>query len=300
MNAVAITDVLDKGGAQFRRALPEHIPVERFKRVAQTAILNSPILMRADPRALLTELVKAAQDGLLPDGREAAIVPTGAGVSYRPMVAGILKKARNSGEIAGISCEVAYKGEKFSVVLGDEPKITHERDLEAADDAPWVAVYAVATLKSGEKVRAVMTRAQVFRIRDRSDAYRAWKAGKIKSTPWDTDPEEMAKKTVIKRLAKLLPSSTDKDEALRRTIEREDDEHTLEASVEPEVAVQPPTDRMAALEAAVVAEDGGPPDDGWPGPDVPAAPAAPVLQNVSQEELKALAQDPAPVRGPGR
>jgi hypothetical protein len=49
----------------------------------------------------------------------------------------------------------------------------------------------------------------------------------------------------------------------------------------------------------VVAEDGSPPDDGWPGPDVPAAPAAPVPQNVSQQELAALAQDPAPVRRPG-
>lgn len=254
MNAVAIVKVLDAGVSQFRAALPDHISVEKFKRVAQTAILNSPNLSRAEPRQLLTELVKCAQDGLLPDGREAAIVPTSGGVSYRPMVAGILKKARNSGEIAGISCEVVYEGERFTVQLGDDPKLVHERSLEAADTGKWIAVYAVATLKSGEKVRAVMTQGQVLRIRDRSDAWRAFKNGKIKSTPWGTDEEEMSKKTVIKRLAKLLPSSTDKEGALHRVIDREDDTPTIDAApVQPDP--EPQTEaRMDAIEAAIDAE----------------------------------------------
>lgn len=257
MNAVAIVKVLDAGVSQFRAALPDHIPVERFKRVAQTAILNSPHLARAEPRALLTELVKAAQDGLLPDGREAAIVPTKDGVSYRPMVAGILKKARNSGEIAGIACEAVYEGETFSVQLGDDPKLVHERNLEAADSGKWIAVYAVATLKGGEKVRAVMTRGQVLKIRDRSDAWRAFKNGKIKSTPWATDEEEMAKKTVLKRLAKLLPSSTDKEDALRRTIERDEDTDALPTIDAEPPAHEPAGSRMDMLEEAVTAEPVG-------------------------------------------
>ncbi len=288
-NAVAIVQVLDKGMSQFKAALPDHIPPDRFKRVAQTAILNNKYLAAADPRALLTELVKCAQDGLLPDGREAAIVPTNNGVSYRPMVAGILKKARNSGEIAGIACEMVYEGERFKAVLGDEPSLTHERDFEAADSGKWIAVYAIATLKSGEKQRAVMTKGQVLRIRDRSDAWKAFKAGKIKSTPWGTDEEEMAKKTAIKRLGKMLPSSTDKDEALRRTIEREDDIPTIDAApVQPDPGPQAET-RMDAIEGAI---DAGQDDDFL---DVPAAEAHPApTENMSHADLMAMADEEAP------
>jgi hypothetical protein len=44
--------------------------------------------------------VKLAQDGLLPDGREAAVVMFGNKAQAMPMIAGILKKVRQSGEVA--------------------------------------------------------------------------------------------------------------------------------------------------------------------------------------------------------
>lgn len=251
---------------EFALVLPAHIKPERFARVAQTAILSNPDLLRADKRSVLAELVKCAQDGLLPDGREAAIVSVWErdpvtkegrkGASYRPMLAGILKKARNSGEIASLHAEVAYEGETFRVHLGDNPTIEHERDLTAADDRPWIAVYAVATLRNGEKVRAMMTRAEVLRIRDRSDAWRAFKAGKIKSTPWSTDEIEMAKKTVIRRLSKLLPMSTDKEAALREAIERDDQDYPPIEHVSLDSLPPPrPASRLAAIEAALAPDD---------------------------------------------
>src|SRR3954465_4392012 len=66
---------------QFKRmesevgaALPQHIPVERFMRVVLTAVNESPDLLDADRRSLLGASLKAAQDGLLPDGRDGALV----------------------------------------------------------------------------------------------------------------------------------------------------------------------------------------------------------------------------------
>ena len=59
---------------QFHAALPAHIPAKKFVRVACTAIQTDPKLMDADRTSLYAACTKAAQDGLLPDGREAALV----------------------------------------------------------------------------------------------------------------------------------------------------------------------------------------------------------------------------------
>ncbi|TGQ26791.1 recombinase RecT, partial [Mesorhizobium sp. M4B.F.Ca.ET.214.01.1.1] len=62
---------------QFKAALPAHIPVERFARVVMTAIQNKPELLSAPRKDLFNAAMKAAQDGLLPDGREGALVLRG-------------------------------------------------------------------------------------------------------------------------------------------------------------------------------------------------------------------------------
>ena len=201
---------------QFKFALPAHIPVERFARVVMTAIQNNPKLVTNCTRqSLWNAAMKAAQDGLLPDGREGAIVQNVDQAGWRPMIAGIRKKVRNSGEIATWDVHVVHAKDKFAYRLGDDPFIMHEPSLED-DPGPTIAAYSIAVLKSGEKSRDVMTMGAIRRIRDRSDAWKAYKANKIKSTPWQTDEDEMAKKTVARRHSKVLPMSTDLDDLIRR------------------------------------------------------------------------------------
>lgn len=78
--------------AQFKAALPAHIPVERFMRVILTAIQNNPALLQVSRKSLFNAAVKAAQDGLLPDSREGAIVPYKDEAQWLPMIAGLRKK----------------------------------------------------------------------------------------------------------------------------------------------------------------------------------------------------------------
>lgn len=219
--AVALREfqqTVEERRADFSNALPAHIPVARFERVVMTAIQNNLQLLDAPRRELFNACVKAAQDGLLPDGREGALVcrpsRNGVTVTWQPMIAGIRKKVRNSGEIATWDVQAVHENDAFEFELGDEPFIKHRPALK--DRGELIAVYSVATLKSGEKSRDVMSVDDVNRIRDRSDAWRAYKAGKIKSTPWATDYAEMAKKTVARRHAKVLPMSTDLDDLIRR------------------------------------------------------------------------------------
>lgn len=204
--AVLRADLQNMEG-QFKAALPAHIPVERFMRVVMTAIQNNPDLInKVDRRSLWNAAIKAAQDGLLPDGREGAIVPYNGQAQWMPMVAGIRKKVRNSGEIATWEVQVVHERDAFEFELGDEPFIKHKPDLSGNPGAV-LAAYSIAVLKSGEKSREVMSIAAIEKVRTRS---------KSKSGPWFTDYEEMCRKTVARRHSKVLPMSTDLDDLLRR------------------------------------------------------------------------------------
>lgn len=197
---------MDVMAPEFRNALPSQIPVERFQRVAMTAINRNPDLLAANRKSLFEACMLAAQDGLMPDGREAALVVFGGRVTYMPMVAGIRKKVYQSGEITSLVARAAHENDEFEVVYGDDERIVHKPNLD--NPGKIIAVYAIATYRDGAKARDVMSLTEVNRIREMS---RNKTAG-----PWRDHYEEMAKKTVIRRLAKSLPLSAEADETIRR------------------------------------------------------------------------------------
>lgn len=222
---------------EFGDALPKHIPVERFRRVLMTACQNEPKLLQCDRRSLFLAASKCAADGLLPDGRDAALVPHNDTknkkmvAQYFPMVGGIRKKARNSGEIATWDVHAVYQGDKFDYELGDEPFIRHKPTL--GERGNLIAVYSIAVLKSGEKSRDVMSLSDVMKIRALS---------KGTNTPWANPVffPEMAKKTVAKRHAKVLPTSTDLDDLLRQ----DDALYNLEGASDKTIDAEPTPRRV--------------------------------------------------------
>lgn len=230
-NLPAVQEVrgaIEKMAPQFKAALPAHVSVDKFVRVTLTAVQTNPQLLEADRRTLFAAATKAAQMGLLPDGREGAIVTFKNQAQWMPMVAGIMKLVRNSGEISTWSVQAVYENDHFDFCLGDEEHITHKPAL--AKRGNLIAVYSIVTMKDGEKSREVMSVEDVNQIRTRS---RSGNSG-----PWQTDFAEMAKKTVVRRHSKRLPLSTDIDGVIK-----EDDELFM-----PEPAPQ------AAPEAAQDAE----------------------------------------------
>lgn len=212
MDAMRVT--LKNMSTEFQAALPPQINTEKFIRTTLTAIQMNPELLTADRKSLLGSCMKAAQDGLLADGREAALVifrtKEGPKVQYMPMVGGILKKVRNSGELASISAQVAYDKDLFEYELGDDERIVHKPFL-GEERGKQIAVYAIAKTKDGAIYREVMSVADVEKVRAAS------KTGKF--GPWVDWWDEMAKKTVIRRLAKRLPSSADVDQVMANDLE---------------------------------------------------------------------------------
>jgi recombination protein RecT len=152
---------LQQMAPEFRAALPAHVSVEKFTRVAQTAIQNQPDLANVDRKSLFGAIVRLAQDGLLPDGREAAIVKFGDKAQAMPMIAGILKKIRQSGEVAYVSAQVVHELDHFVWTLGFEESVEHAPPPLDQPRGKAIGAYATAVLKDGSpsgcRCRAIWT-----------------------------------------------------------------------------------------------------------------------------------------------
>ncbi|NIJ18455.1 recombination protein RecT [Sphingomonas naasensis] len=219
---------LERRANDFKMALPAHITPEKFQRTVMTAAQSNPDLLRADRGSLITSCMKAAQDGLLPDGREAAIVTfntkkqidgqwqTVTLAQYMPMVFGLRKKILQSGEISAIETNVVYRREVeegfFVFEAGTEAMLRHKPMLDLTDedlhDDNIVAAYSVASMKDGTKSFEVMRRAEINKVRQASQTGKI--GGKYPPKgPWVDWFAEMARKTVMRRHSKTLPMSGD-------------------------------------------------------------------------------------------
>lgn len=193
---------------EFKAALPDHIDVDKFTRVAMTAIQTNPQLQNADRRSLFGACVRLAQDGLLPDGREAALVMFKDKAQAMPMIAGILKKVRQSGEVSKINAFVVHENDHFKVSYGFDEDVEH---IPPGLDKPRgkaIGAYATAVLKDGSRLLEVMSLEEIEAVRKVSRA--------ANNGPWVQWWGEMARKTVMRRLSKRLPMSTDVEELIRR------------------------------------------------------------------------------------
>ena len=209
---------------EFANALPSHIKPEKFQRVVMTVVQLQPDLLKSDRRSLFAACLKCAADGLIPDGREAALVVFSGKVQYFPMFTGIQKRVRNSGEIASIQAHVIYENDEFTWTQGSEASIQH-RPKFPGDRGKAVGAYAIAKFKDGSDPQVeVMDWATVERIRNVSKS--------ASSGPWAAWPEEMARKSVFRRLAKWLPLDAESDALFRR-----DDEAGAPTVSEPSGAI---------------------------------------------------------------
>ena len=193
---------------QFARALPRHLAPERFARIAITALTRTPKLADCTPASVMRCLLDLSAMGLEPDRRRAHLIPYGAECTLIIDYKGLVELIRRSGDVASIRAETVCENDHFEWSNG---AIEHKIDWRK-DRGQVQAVYAIARLTSGEEQTAVMTRAEVEAIRNRS---RAGKSG-----PWVTDWAEMAKKTAVRRLAKMLPLAFE----VAQHIERDDDQ----------------------------------------------------------------------------
>jgi recombination protein RecT len=243
-----VRDLILKNRSQIEMALPKHLSTDRLIRMALTSFSTTPRLLEATPRSLLGAVIQCAQLGLEPGtigmaylvpyrNRKRGITE----VQFIPGYRGLLMLARRSGEISTIQAHCVYAEDAFSYSYGLTPALTHTPS-EKEDRGSLTHVYAVARLKDGGAQFDVMTKAEVDTHRDRYS--RAAKEG-----PWVTEYPEMAKKTILRRLCKLLPASVELNTAVllseRAELQLPQDLESLAPPDDSEGPGKSPLDRLA-------------------------------------------------------
>lgn len=205
---------------------------DRFIATAKTAIqthVQKDRLEQADRQSLYLSIKKAATDGLMPDNREAALVVYGNQVQYQPMVQGLVKLARQSGEIVSIASEVVYSNDKFKLDFTmDGIDFCHSPCWDNDRGEP-ILVWATVKLKSGEVIARAYPKKRIDAIATRSKQPDNYNPNKGK------DWEEFWRKAAIRNILKYAPKSTQLEKVLSQSdFEFEQEKNNQENVIEQE------------------------------------------------------------------
>lgn len=222
-----VVRMLDDRASALMELLPDQAAADRFRRVSVQAIVRNPELLQCTPESVILSIFEAAAQGLEPTGAAggAHLVPYNVNVGTKqspryekraqliPDYRGVIRLVtKPPSDVQSLEARVVKEGDEFTYELGLDPVVHHIPSL--APDRSTKAtthVYAIARLRDGSTIPDVEDRAGIERVRGR---------GKSRQfSPWDSDWDEMAKKTIIKRLAKVLPVRPE----IRSILVREDE-----------------------------------------------------------------------------
>lgn len=193
---------------EIAKALPSVITPERFTRIVLSAISVNPKLGSCTPASFLGAMMTSAQLGLevnTPLGQAYVLPYNNKGTleaQFQLGYKGLIDLAYRSGEVEVIQAHVVYENDEFQCEYGLEPKLTHKP--ADTDRGEAIKVYAIFKTKSGGYGFEVMSMEDV-----RKHAAKYSKSYTNSFSPWKTNFEEMAKKTVLKKVLKYAPLKSD-------------------------------------------------------------------------------------------
>lgn len=275
---------------ELKVALPDGVTPDRFIRLAITALQASPdIAEHCDQPSILRSLLAAAQMGLVPDGKEAALVAFGGKATLIPMIGGFRKIAADHGWT--IRTGTIREHDDFDFELGDAPRLTHRPPRPGVERGELIGAYAVGKHIDGRVEIEVMSAADVAKVRAVSKS--------ANRGPWKEWEDRMWEKTPGRRLFAKLPLG-DGDERIARIIalsrvEPDEARATLYGPARSQAQLPPAAEDVGGQQAEALmgnASAPGPTDDdaGDGEPDLePQAEASPFTPPVDPAEDPAVA-----------
>lgn len=203
-----IKDYINLYSKEIAKALPSVLTPERFSRMAMTAITKTPKLAECSPQSFIGSLLTAAQLGLEPNTPlgQAYLIPFYNGkkriyeCQFQVGYKGMIDLCNRSGEIKNIEAHIVYENDEFEFEYGLDSKLKHKPCMSDKGAPVWV--YALYRLNNGGYGFEVMS---VDDCMAHGEKY----SKAFNNSPWQTNPEEMMKKTVLKKVLKYAPIRSD-------------------------------------------------------------------------------------------
>jgi len=198
---------LGKMQKELQVALPQGMAASRMIRVAMTTIQKNPDILDCSTRSILAAVVEACQLGLTVDG----VLGHGYLVPYKPKgqpfaiaqfqigYRGFIHLAWRSASMV-VAADIVHQNDLFDFEDGTTPWLKHKKLLDG-DRGKAKAIWAVARATDGQHLQVVLTVGEVEKVQNQAQS------GGSRFSPWNTHWDEMAKKTAVRRLAKMLPIS---------------------------------------------------------------------------------------------
>ena len=227
----SMRDLVISMQGQIKAALPSVLTPERFTRIVLTTLSSNRQLQECKPETFLGAMMQAAQLGVEPNtplGQAYLIPYRNHGqleCQFQLGYKGLIDLAYRSGAIRDISAHTVYSGDVFEFEYGFEPKLVHRPAM--ADRGDPIAYYAVYHTKDGGGSFMVMSLEDV-----QEHKHKYSKAAGKGFSPWQTNFDEMAKKTVLKRLLKYAPLKTEFVRAVST-------DETIKTNIVPDMADAP-------------------------------------------------------------
>ena len=210
-------------------------PPEKVKQELSFAVQHinkSAQLGKCTPESRLQSVLNIANIGLSlnPASKEAYLIPRWNNTLKQmecvlePSYIGLVKLLTDSKSITSIACQIVYEGDAFEIDLANNQNPVKHVPQFGNPDKKIKGVYAIATLHDGSRQVELMDVSEINKIRDRSETYKAYVEGKIKSCTWVSDYAEMCRKTVIKRIYKYLPR-TDRMKFIDEAVKADNSEY---------------------------------------------------------------------------
>lgn len=209
-----LNDLLIKMGPEIQRALPNNMSAERMARIAMTAVSNTPKLLECDQISFVAALMQSSQLGLEPNTGlgQAYLIPYGNKVQFQISYKGLIELATRSGQYKAIYAHEVYANDEFKYSYGLNKDLVHVPSQQPEGEP--IGYYAVYHLKNGGYDFVYWTRERI----DQHAKKFSMAVQKGYTSPWSTNYDSMAKKTVLKEVLKYAPKSIE----LQKTVEADE------------------------------------------------------------------------------
>ncbi|MGG3450230.1 recombinase RecT [Domibacillus aminovorans] len=221
----SLNGLLKRMGPEIQRALPKHMDADRMARIALTAVRTTPKLLECDQMSFLAALMQSAQLGVEPNTGlgQAYLIPYGKQVQFQLSYKGLIDLAVRSGQYKAIYAHEVYINDELVFEYGLYKDLKHVP--ASIPEGEPIGYYAVYHLQNGGFDFVYWTRERIDQHAKKFSqaVQKGW------TSPWKTNYDAMAKKTVLKEVLKYAPKSIE----FQKTVEADS---TIKQEIAPDMS----------------------------------------------------------------